>query len=115
MNFQENADGLDGHVGLAVNAEAHHEMVQDLIRLRDSRILLLERLERVVVALALTLDAETAAAERLTRVQEAAGARRLPCRSPYDWSLAATRYRDVIRALEAINEDGVLYEGGAST
>jgi hypothetical protein len=95
-----------------VSAETHRQLVQDLARLHDSRGLLVERLERVVVALALTLDAETAAAERLAQVQEVAGARRIGVRSSAAWSVLAQRYRDVIRALEAINDEVALNDGG---
>jgi hypothetical protein len=97
-----------------VTVETHRQLVQDLARLHDSRLLLVERLERVVVALALTLDAETAAAERLARVQDVAGARRIGTRSSAEWSLLAQRYRDVIRALEAINDEVALDHGGGT-
>src|SRR3954468_10480573 len=96
------------------SAETHRQLVQDLARLHDSRLLLVERLERVVVALALTLDAETAAAERLARVQDVAGARRIGTRSSAEWSLLAQRYRDVIRALETINDEVALDYGGGT-
>jgi hypothetical protein len=95
-----------------LSAEAHQQMVQDLARLHDSRVLLVDRLERVVVALALTLDAETAAAERLAHLQDRAGARRITGRSADDWCLLAQRYRDVIHALESINDEVVLDQGG---
>ena len=95
-----------------VTAEAHRQLVNDLARLHDSRVLLVERLERVVVALALTLDAETAAAERLGRLQDIAGARRIGARSSAEWTLLAQRYRDVIRALEAINDEVAHDHGG---
>ena len=95
-----------------MTAETHRQLVQDLARLHDSRVLLVERLERVVVALALTLDAETAAAERLARLQDVAGARRIVARSSAEWTLLAQRYRDVIRALESINDEVAHEHGG---
>jgi hypothetical protein len=94
------------------SGEAHRQLVQDVARLHDSRILLIERLERVVVALALTLDAETAAGERLMRMQDEAGARRISTRSTDEWCLLAQRYRDIIFALESINDEVVQDEGG---
>jgi len=95
-----------------LTAETHRQLVQDVARLHDSRVLLVERLERVTVALALTLDAETAAAERLARLQDVAGARRIGTRSPAEWTLLAQRYRDIIRALEAINDEVANDYGG---
>jgi hypothetical protein len=105
---------LEERTAPPVTAETHRQLVQDLARLRDSRVLLVERLERVVVALALTLDAETAAAERLACMQDVAGARRIGVRSSAEWSLLAQRYRDVIRALEAINDEVTLDHGGGA-
>jgi len=112
MSSHQSRDASPNGNTQPVTAETHRQLVQDLARLHDSRVLLVERLERVVVALALTLDAETAAAERLARVQEVAGARRIGMRSSAEWSLLAQRYRDVIRALEAINDEVALENGG---
>lgn len=77
--------------------------------------MLVERLERVLAALALTLDAEDAAAERLARAQEATGLRRIASGTVTDRCRLAQRYRDVIHALETINDDFliVLGRGGA--
>ena len=112
MSFNEGSEApLDESAG-PVTVETHRQLVQDLARLHDSRVLLVERLERVVVALALTLDAETAAADRLACMQEVAGARRIGVRSSAEWSLLAQRYRDVIRALEAINDEVTMDHGG---
>jgi hypothetical protein len=73
--------------------------------------MLLQRLERVVVALALTLDAEAAAAQRLGQMDQLAGAHRIG-RSPADeWALRAQRYRDVMRTLESINEEAEAVTG----
>jgi len=86
-----------------LDGEAHEQLVQDISRLQESRIQLVARLERVVVALALTLDAEAAAEQRLALIQDRAGARRLGMGPRDQWSVLAQRYRDVIRALESIN------------
>jgi hypothetical protein len=112
MKSRERSEESLNGAAQPISAETHRQLVQDLARLHDSRGLLVERLERVVVALALTLDAETAAAERLAQVQELAGARRIGVRSSAAWSVLAQRYRDVIRALEAINDEVALNDGG---
>jgi hypothetical protein len=110
-SFENHHGPLDDDI-LPLTHETHRQLVQDLARLHDSRGLLVERLERVVVALALTLDAETAATERLARVQDVAGARRIGVRSSTEWSLLAQRYRDVIRSLETINDELSVDRGG---
>jgi hypothetical protein len=113
VKLHENGSGVHGDgVAHPQSGEAHQQLVQDVARLHESRVLLVERLERVVVALALTLDAETAAADRLAHMQEAAGARRIAGRSTDEWCLLAQRYRDIIRALESINDEVVLDQGG---
>src|SRR4051812_50220838 len=112
MSSHQSRDASPNGNAQPVTAETHRQLVQDLARLHDSRGLLVERLERVVVALALTLDAETAAAERLAEVQELAGARRIGVRAPAAWSGLAQRYRDGIRAVEAINDEVGLNNGG---
>jgi hypothetical protein len=88
-------------------ADLHERLVQDLTLLHDSRIMLAQRLERVIVALALTLDAEVAAEQRLAQLQDGAGARRIGARTPEEWARLAQRYREVIRALESINEQAL--------
>jgi len=94
----------NGIVG-QVPEDVHEQLVRDLCLLHDSRVMLVQRLERVVVALALTLDAESAAEQRLAQIQDLAGARRIGGRPSDDWSLLAQRYREVIHALETINEE----------
>ena len=94
-----------------LTGSAHRQAAQDLVRLHESRDLLVQRLERVLVALALTLDAEAAAEERLGRLQDVASPRR-QC-PPIEWALLAQRYRDVIHALDVINADALLNGGGA--
>ena len=89
-------------------------LAQDVARLRDSRVLLVERLERVLAALALTLDAEDAAAERLARTEEA-GVPRIAGGSGPDRCRLAQRYRDVIHALETINDDFLVVLGRGGT
>lgn len=87
-------------------------LVQDLIRLDESRLLLVERLERVVAALALTLDAEAAAVEQLADLQSDPGSRRVGGRSAAERCRLSQRYRNVIHALESIHEEGVVDRGG---
>jgi hypothetical protein len=112
MRLHASGNGVAGDAGAyPLGAEAHGQMVQDLARLHDSRVLLVERLERVVVALALTLDAETAAAERLAHLQHRAGVRRIADRSADECILRAQRYRDVIRVLGSISEEAALDQG----
>lgn len=113
MKPHENGAGIGGN-GAAhrLSTEAHRQLVQDLSRLRASRVLLVERLERVIAALAMTLDAETAASEQLARLQEAAGAYRLAGRPAHDLCRTAQRYRDVIHALESISHEGAHDRGG---
>lgn len=94
-----------------VTVEMHREAVHDVTLLQDSRILLVQRLERVMVALALTLDAEAAAEERLARIQELAGVQRLSSRQAGEWALLAQRYRDLIHAMEAVNNE-LRHDGG---
>lgn len=74
--------------------------------------MLVQRLERVMVALALTLDAEAAAEERLARLQIEAGARRIHQCPSAEWAVLAQRYRDVIHAIELINDDVLVDLGG---
>jgi hypothetical protein len=112
MKLHASGNGMAGDGSVyPLSAEAHGQMVQDLARLHDSRVLLVERLERVVVALALTLDAETAAAERLAHLQHRAGVRRIADRSADECILRAQRYRDVIRVLGSISEEAALDQG----
>lgn len=103
---------VNGRRDVPVTNEVHDQLLHDLTVLHASRLMLVERLERVIVALALTLDAEAAAELRLAEMQDLAGARRIgPCRAE-EWTALAQRYRDVIHALEAANDDiGV---GGAA-
>jgi hypothetical protein len=109
MKLHASGNGMAGDGSVyPLSAEAHGQMVQDLARLHDSRVLLVERLERVVVALALTLDAETAAAERLAHLEHRAGVRRIADRSTDECSLRAQRYRDVIRVLASISDEAAL-------
>jgi hypothetical protein len=113
MRVHRNGDGLAGREHeQALGYELHQQMVQDLGRLHDTRTLLVERLEHIVVALTLTLDAESAAAERLAGLQEAAGARPIDSRPTEEWCRIAQRYRAVIHALESINDDYSLQQGG---
>lgn len=86
------------------SAQEHRGAVQDVIALQESRTLLVQRLERVVVALALTLDAETAAEDRLARLEELAGVSRIINRPSNDWSMLAQRYRDLLAAIGSIND-----------
>ena len=86
-------------------SEMHREAMHDVTLLQESRDVLLERLERVMVALALTLDAEAAAEERLARMQEQAGVRRISSRPAVEWSMLAQRYRDLIHAVESVNDE----------
>ena len=102
MRLHRDVDGL----------ELHQQLVQDLSRLHETRALLIERLEHMVVALSLTLDAEAAAAERLAALQEVAGARPIDSRSTEDWCRIAQRYRAVVHALESINDDLAFHQGG---
>jgi hypothetical protein len=94
-------------------ASAHRQAAQDLARLQENRDLLVQRLERVMAALALTLDAEAAAEERIGRLQAVASTRRMHRRPPGESALLAQRYRDVIHAIEAINADVVVNREGA--
>lgn len=94
-------------------AHEHCEAVRDVTQLRESRILLVERLERVVVALALTLDAEAAAEERLARLQERGGVRSITSPPPGEWALLGQRYRDLLRAIDLINDE--LHSGNRRT
>jgi hypothetical protein len=87
------------------NGDLHAQLVNDVVLLQDSRVLLVERLERVLVALALTLDAEEAAELRLAELQARAGARRIGACQADELSSLAQRYRDVIRAVESANHD----------
>ena len=88
-----------------LTAEMHREAVQDVTLLQESRCLLLERLERVMVALALTLDAEAAAEEPLARMQEQTGVHRINGQRTVEWSMLAQRYPDLIHAVGLVNDD----------
>lgn len=110
MKFRENGMQADGTETLT--RDMHREALHDVTLLQDSRILLVQRLERVVVALALTLDAEAAAEERLARMQELAGVPRISNRPAADWARLAQRYRDVLHAIESIDDAALLDDGG---
>jgi hypothetical protein len=92
-------------IGRNPTVQEHREAAHDVIRLQENRTLLVHRLERVVVALALTLDAEAAAEERLARIQELAGVHRIGNRTPVEWVLLAERYRHILHAIDAINDE----------
>lgn len=103
-----NADGGTKENGRHPTAHEHCEAVRDVTQLRESRILLverLERLERVVVALALTRDAEAAAEERPARLQERGGVRRITTPARGEWAVLAQRYRDLLRAIDLVNDE----------
>lgn len=110
MKFRENG-ALPGDAEPLTN-ELHCEALNDLSLLQDSRSLLVQRLERVVVALALTLDAEAAAEERLARMQELAGVQRISNKPAAEWARLAQRYREVLHAIGSINDDPLLDIGG---
>ena len=110
MNFREN--GRQADLAEPLTRDMHQEALHDLTLLEDSRILLVQRLERVVVALTLTLDAEAAAEERLVRMQELAGVQRISDRPAVEWARLAQRYRDVLHAIESIDDDALLDDGG---
>jgi hypothetical protein len=92
------------HAGGQPTAQEHRQALHDVTLLQESRTLLAQRLERVVVALALTLDAEAAAEERLARIEERSDVRRIN-RHAAEWAALAQRYRDLLHALDSINDE----------
>jgi hypothetical protein len=96
-------EGGATQVGRHPTAQEHHEALHDVALLQENRTLLVQRLERVVVALALTLDGEAAAEERLTRIEELAGVRRISNLPAAKWAMLAQRYRDLLHAIDSIN------------
>ena len=97
--------GEDGatQVDRQPTAQEHREALHDVALLQKNRLLLAQRLERVVVALALTLDAEAAAEERLARIEELAGVHRISNRPAAEWAVLAQRYRHLLHAIDSIN------------
>jgi hypothetical protein len=96
-------EGGGTHVGRHPIAHDRRAAIRDMTALHESRILLVQRLERVVVALALTLDAEAAAEERLARMEEGAG-QGINNRPAGEYAMLAQRYRDILHAIDAIND-----------
>jgi hypothetical protein len=90
---------------------SHQQAAQELARLHESQDLLVQRLERILVALALTLDAQAAAEERLDHLQNVAGMRRIRRVQHGERTLLAQRYRDVIHAIHVINAEVALGNG----
>lgn len=91
-------------VGRHPTAQEHREAVDELTALQETRIRLVHRLERMVVAVALTLDAEAVVEERLARMEELAGVRRINHRPPVEWNMLAQRYRDLLHAIDSIDD-----------
>jgi len=86
-------------------AHEHREAVHDLAVLHESRIQLVQRLERMVVAVALTLEAEAAAEERLACMEERAGVHRINNRPAAESAMLAQRYRDLLHAINTIDDE----------
>jgi excinuclease UvrABC nuclease subunit len=103
-------EGSARQVGRQPTMQEHREAVREIALLMQSRTLLVQRLERQIVALALTLDAEEAAQERLARIQDLAGVHQINNRPAVERALLAQRYRDLLHAIASINDELDLHE-----
>lgn len=99
------SEGGIGRIGRYPTAHEHREAVHDLAVLHESRIQLVQRLERMVVAVALTLEAEAAAEERLAGIEEQAGVHRINNRPSAESVMLAQRYRDLLHAIDSIDDE----------
>jgi excinuclease UvrABC nuclease subunit len=104
--------GSGTQVGRHPTADEYREAVRDLTALEGSRVQLVQRLERMAVAIALTLDAEAAAEERLARIEELTGVHRINNRPAVEWNVLAQRYRSLLHAIVSIDE---LHPGSPGT
>jgi len=104
--------GSGTQIGWDPTAADYREAVHDLTVLDKSRVELVQRLERMVVAVALTLDAEAAAEERLARIEELTGVHRINSRPAVEWNVLAQRYRSLLHAIVSIDE---LHPGSPGT
>jgi len=97
--------GGPGRSGRDPTAHEHREAVHDLAVLHESRIQLVQRLERMVVAVALAIEAEAAAEERLAWLEEQAGVHRINNRPAAESAMLAQRYRDLLHAIDSIDDE----------
>jgi len=98
-------EGAATQAGGQPTAREYSEALHSLTLVQESRTVLAQRLERVVVALALTLDAEAAAEEQLARIAELAGVQRISNRPAAERAKLAQRYRDLLHAIGSINDE----------
>jgi len=105
------AGGME--VGRRPTAHEFREALHEVNALQESRTQLVQRLERMVVAVALTLDAEAAAEERLARLEELTGVHRINNRPAVEWNMLAQRYRALLHAIDSI--DGELHPDSPRT
>lgn len=106
-------EGTGMQVGRHPTAHDYREAVHEVNALQESRIQLVQRLERMVVAVALTLDAEAAAGERLARIEELTGVHRINYRPAVEWNMLAQRYRALLHAIDSIDDE--LHSDGPRT